>query len=627
MNRAPKRRWARHVRAPINDASEEEEKQKTYELDATVLDEYAASVLPMLPGLHMRPKILTKLPDDIFFDPLDDNHPFQRRLDNAASAPAAAEATYWLMLYTHRRFIMVTKKLSAIATADGDMEQAQEYDRMRDPKHCLCNWLMAPIVEKDTPAMRAWRVRHNHAIEEAAAAFKQQAAARDRALARWAAAAAMNAITDAIIADAIADATADAGDDDAGLAAAMMEVNLADFTADATPTPDAAADLDIGMAYDAPAVPTATAGAIADAPTAADDANDKEDEAPQQGPRPKPVSWFKPASAPAPAGDDDDDTTAASTAVSTATADAPAADALTTDATAASTADAPPNGGFLVAEIDQLEQQQKDAYRRLVRSRWAARMAPGLAKARLARERKQATEIEQLEKDVFYNDGEADTADADALTADVTADATADANTSGSARPERCATIRDVKLYGSLIATASAKPDIIMRGNGQMTKKDKLSIAEKAKLVLWFGLSAEESWTDEDWALTDNHIYVVMRKKAPREQSVFSGFCTLMLADPALHDGRTTLYVKDLLTQPTGLAEVKDFLPLLQLKVKERLPLAQRIAIVTNQENLSRACGNLGYKEKKTYKQRIINNYFDGQNEHTKWKVWLIDLA
>ena len=66
-------------------------------------------------------------------------------------------------------------------------------------------------------------------------------------------------------------------------------------------------------------------------------------------------------------------------------------------------------------------------------------------------------------------------------TADATTDAIADANTSGSARQKkRCETIRDVKLYGSLIATASAKPDIIMRGNGQMTKKDKLTIADKA---------------------------------------------------------------------------------------------------------------------------------------------------
>ena len=100
-----------------------------------------------------------------------------------------------------------------------------------------------------------------------------------------------------------------------------------------------------------------------------------------------------------------------------------------------------------------------------------------------------------------------------------------------------------------------------------------------------------------------------------------------MLADSALHSGRTTLYVKDLLTQPTGLAEITSFLPLLNFKVKERLPLAQRIAIVTDQKNLNHACEKFGYKEKKTYKKDIIVNYFDGQDEHTKWKVWLLDLA
>ena len=82
---------------PINDAFEE--KQKAYELDATVLDEYAASGLAGLPGLDL----------EIFGDhprlehTPGDNHPFQRRLDNAASAPAAAEATYWLMLLIYRR--------------------------------------------------------------------------------------------------------------------------------------------------------------------------------------------------------------------------------------------------------------------------------------------------------------------------------------------------------------------------------------------------------------------------------------------------------------------------------------------------------------------------------------------
>ena len=215
-------------------------------------------------------------------------------------------------------------------------------------------------------------------------------------------------------------------------------------------------------------------------------------------------------------------------------------------------------------------------------------------------------------------------------------DATANATTDAPAqcpRPKPWFPVlltRDVKLYGSLVATETVDGDdcdVIMRGNGKMTKKDKLSIAEKGKLVLWFGSSDWEPWTDEDWALTDNYITVVMRKKAPREQSVFSGFCHLMLADSALHSGRTTLYVKDLLTQPTGLAEITSFLPLLNFKVKERLPLAQRIAIVTDQKNLNHACEKFGYKEKKTYKKDIIVNYFDGQDEHTKWKVWLLDLA
>ena len=137
-------------------------------------------------------------------------------------------------------------------------------------------------------------------------------------------------------------------------------------------------------------------------------------------------------------------------------------------------------------------------------------------------------------------------------------------------------------------------------------------------------------WDDEDWALTGNYIPVVMRKKAPREQPVFSGFCHLMLADSALHSGRATLYAKDLLTQQTGLAEIASFLPLLQFKVKERLPLAQRIAIVTDQENLNRAwCGRFEYKERKSYKKRIIENYFDGGDygKSAKWKVWILNLA
>jgi hypothetical protein len=225
-------------------------------------------------------------------------------------------------------------------------------------------------------------------------------------------------------------------------------------------------------------------------------------------------------------------------------------------------------------------------------------------------------------------------------TTDANADATATANATTDAeapvqgpQPKPWFPVlltRDVKLYGSLVATQTVDGDdcdVIMRGNGKMAKKDKLSIAEKGKLTTWFHSTEWHDWDDEDWALTDNYITVVMRKKAPREQPVFSGFCHLILADSALHSGRTTLYVKDLLTQPTGLAEITSFLPLLNFKVKERLPLAQRIAIVTDLKNLIHACEKFGYKEKKTYKKDIIDNYFDGQDEPPTWKVWLLDLA
>ena len=119
-----------------------------------------------------------------------------------------------------------------------------------------------------------------------------------------------------------------------------------------------------------------------------------------------------------------------------------------------------------------------------------------------------------------------------------------------------------------------------MRDNGQMTKKDKLTVAEKGKLTAWFHSTEWDDWDDEDWKLTGKYTTVVMRKKLPREPPVYSGFCTLMLADSALHDGRTTLNLKDLLTQPKGLAEITSFLPLLKFKVEGRLPLAQRIVIV-----------------------------------------------
>ena len=125
MNRPPKKKKKRKivqhtacitavapVAAPINDAFEE--KQKTYELDAAVLDEYAASGLAGLPGLD-----LEIFGDDPFDNTPGDNHPFKRRLDNAASAPAAAEATYWLMLFVRRQFITNAEEMSAYATAYG----------------------------------------------------------------------------------------------------------------------------------------------------------------------------------------------------------------------------------------------------------------------------------------------------------------------------------------------------------------------------------------------------------------------------------------------------------------------------------------------------------------------------
>ena len=39
-----------------------------------------------------------------------------------------------------------------------------------------------------------------------------------------------------------------------------------------------------------------------------------------------------------------------------------------------------------------------------------------------------------------------------------------------------------------------------------------------------------------------------------------------------------------------GTADIASFLPLLKHKAKKRLPLARRIVIVTDQENLGRAC-------------------------------------
>ena len=186
---------------------------------------------------------------------------------------------------------------------------------------------------------------------------------------------------------------------------------------------------------------------------------------------------------------------------------------------------------------------------------------------------------------------------------------------------------RDVKLYGALLATELADggvDDAIMRGNGQMTKKGQLSATEKCKLTDWFPSSDWGDWGDEDWAPTDKYI------PENCKQPVFSGFCNLMLADSARHNGRTALYVKDLLTQPTGLAEIASFLPLLKFKAEGRLPLARRIVIVivTDQGNLNRACEKFGYKEREKNENAIGVNYFDGQDydERAKWKVWLLGI-
>ena len=74
---------------------------------------------------------------------------------------------------------------------------------------------------------------------------------------------------------------------------------------------------------------------------------------------------------------------------------------------------------------------------------------------------------------------------------------------------------------------------------------------------------------------------------------------------------------------------IAEFLPLFEKKVKERLALARRIVVVTDNENLGRACGRFGYKERKTYKNRIIEDYFNGADydKSVKWKVWILNLA
>ena len=68
---------------------------KNYPLTAAVLDNYAASDLVELPGIRQP----VEDDDDPFFY---DEHLIVRRYHDAASAPVAAEATYWLVLYHHR---------------------------------------------------------------------------------------------------------------------------------------------------------------------------------------------------------------------------------------------------------------------------------------------------------------------------------------------------------------------------------------------------------------------------------------------------------------------------------------------------------------------------------------------
>ena len=112
---------------------------------------------------------------------------------------------------------------------------------------------------------------------------------------------------------------------------------------------------------------------------------------------------------------------------------------------------------------------------------------------------------------------------------------------------------RSMKLYGALYPAMCVETcDVIMHGNSKMKGKGKLPITEKSKITAWIQTAKPAEWADwndEDWRLTDNYIVVVMRKKLPRGPIEFSGFGTLMLADPALH-GRVTLNLKDVLTHP-----------------------------------------------------------------------------
>ena len=182
---------------------------KNYPLTAAVLDSYAAYDSIELPGLHQ------PVEDDDDSE-IHDEHPFmRRRWDDAASAPAAAEAIYWLDLYLHRKNILGCKHLAAHFVATGNMEKARYYDeRARTKWLPIGAWAIAFIAATDTPATREWRLRHNGAVEQAAAARHRRRLEQAAAAAMSALATANDAIADAGIATPTADDADGAADDD-----------------------------------------------------------------------------------------------------------------------------------------------------------------------------------------------------------------------------------------------------------------------------------------------------------------------------------------------------------------------------------------------------------------------------
>ena len=165
---------------------------------------------------------------------------------------------------------------TADATTDDAISNAPTADTTTRKKTGKQAAAKARKARKQAAAAVSAAVRKQAAEDAAAAAAAARAAeaAGKRPLDHQAAA------VDATANDAKPDSTAD---DDAGLAAAMMGVTLADATTDATT--DATPDTD--------ATANATTDATADdaTPTPTPDANATTDaEAPVQGPRPKP--WF-----------------------------------------------------------------------------------------------------------------------------------------------------------------------------------------------------------------------------------------------------------------------------------------------------------------------------------------------